>query len=72
MSYNIILSDSFKKDLQGISDYIAFILCNKKAASELVELTKSEVASLAEFPNSCPICSMPNLAIRQIRKQKKH
>jgi addiction module RelE/StbE family toxin len=68
MKYKVILSDSFKKDLQSISDYIAFTLCNKKAAAELVELTKSEIASLADFPNSCPLCSIPRLATKNIRK----
>ena len=68
MKYNIILSDSFKIDLQKISDYIAFTLGNKKAAAELVLLTKAEVASLSEFPNSCPLCGEPRLSSKQIRK----
>lgn len=43
------------KDLNNITDYMAKVLCNKKAAMDFIDALDHSISRLKSFPYSCTI-----------------
>ncbi len=50
MSYKIEISPKAADDLKEIFEYIAFSLCEKKTASDMLDLLQKSIFSLDEMP----------------------
>lgn len=50
MKYSIVLSPKAADDLREIYEYIAFSLCEEKAAKDLIFLLEQNILSLDEMP----------------------
>lgn len=57
MTYKIIYTQNALADLDNVSDYIKYNLCNISAADRIVEDFFAEGDSLDVFPNRYPLCN---------------
>lgn len=61
MAYKVQLTDSAKEELSEIASYISGILCNKNAASNLLEDFAKQKNFLYENPFTFPLCPIKSL-----------
>lgn len=55
------------KDLNDITDYLARVLCNKKAALDFIDELDRSLSRIKSFPYSCKIYQTQGLAISEFR-----
>lgn len=61
MAYKVQLTDSAKEELSEIVSYISETLCNKTAASNLLEDFAKQKRCLYENPFTFPLCPIKSL-----------
>ena len=67
VKYSMEITESAKKDLKQILDYISETLCNKQAALKLLELVKESLNDIADIPDGFPLAKdqyLRNMGIR--------
>ena len=67
MAYKVQIADSAKLELAEIVGYIAETLCNKKAASSLLDDFYEQKSFLYENPYTFPECPIESLRKKEYR-----
>lgn len=66
--YSIEITDLAEEDLEGLADYIAYVLLNPDAAKNIVRGIKYKISSLCVMPESHSLDEDKGLAALGIRK----
>ena len=69
MKYGIEITEAAQRDFENIYTYISDNLCNKKAATILIDLFDKNIRTLADMPEGYPLANdeyLRNMGIRFI------
>ena len=69
MKYGIEITEAAQRDFENIYTYISDNLCNKKAATSLIDLFDKNIRTLADMPEGYPLANdeyLRNMGIRFI------
>lgn len=67
MTYSIHITAAAQRDMANASDYIEFVLKNRKAADDLLDEADRKINALSSFPCKFPLVDDPLLASWGIR-----
>lgn len=68
MSYQVLVSDNAKSDLEGIADYICNSLYAPVAAQKILKKLQDSILGLSDFPERYPIYAEEPWQSRGVRK----
>lgn len=68
MSYQVLVSDNAKNDLEGIADYICNSLYAPVAAQKILKKLQDSILGLSVFPERYPIYAEEPWQSRGVRK----
>ena len=69
MKYGIEITEAAQRDFENIYTYISDNLCNKQAATRLIDLFDKNIRTLADMPEGYPLANdeyLRNMGIRFI------
>ena len=69
MKYGIEITEAAQRDFENIYTYISDSLCNRKAATGLIDLFDKNIRTLADMPEGYPLANdeyLRNMGIRFI------
>ena len=69
MKYRIEITEAAQRDFENIYTYISDSLCNRKAATGLIDLFDKNIRTLADMPEGYPLANdeyLRNMGIRFI------
>lgn len=69
MQYGIEITEAAQRDFENIYTYISDNLCNKQAATRLIDLFDKNIRTLADMPEGYPLANdeyLRNMGIRFI------